>query len=63
MSTLFNRTQSELCTVQVACEGNYVLRRTGSKELCASCERAIAKRNRKPRGLRGEHYMNYEESR
>lgn len=63
MGTAFKRTESEICPVQVACEGNYVLRRTGDKKLCAACERALEKRKRKPRGLRGEHYMNYEESR
>lgn len=47
------RTQSKICEAQVACDSGYVLRKDPSATICAACAKALAKKNKPPKPLKG----------
>ena len=65
MGTAFKRTESVVCDVQAGCDGNYIppKRLQAGHLMCGACEKVMAKRQAKPKALKGERYMQYEEER
>lgn len=47
-----------LCAAMIGCDGGQYIKTPGA-EYCSLCRAEVEKRNRKPKPLKGERYMEY----
>lgn len=47
-----------ICKAMIGCDGDQYVKTPGA-EYCYLCRAEVERRNRKPKSLRGEHYMEY----